>query len=157
MAFKFFNVGKANAEIARLETELAATVAKLTTIEQEASTNTKDISEQAENLSAENKLLRSSISEFTAKIASKDQELAVANAARVAAEQAAATATASIAGAASAKALEIVASVGSKPVSNVPSANPAETKPEPKLTGLARVQAAFQAQLDQQAKLAAGK
>jgi len=145
MAYKFFNIGKANEEIDKLE----AAVAKLTAERDAIKDNDSTIAAEAEKLktrlaSADAKVVqldadlataRQSISSLTTERDAARSELATANAALANPEQ-------RIKEAASVQAAQITASLGQPPIAAQPAAPP---NPSAGLTGLERAIAAHKA------------
>ena len=131
--FRFFKIGEANAEIARLEAELSA-------LKSGQSDNDSEIAKQAEAIKADRDSIKAQLDAEKAlnikaveTIASKDSEIA-------ALKQAQADFDKKVEAMASAKAQQISASQGVPPVTSTPATNPADSKPKSEKRGIARVQ-----------------
>jgi chromosome segregation ATPase len=139
VATKFFNVLKANAHIESLEGQIAKLQADLKAATEDTGENTKAAIEAAETLQAEvaacNKIISAQKTEREQLISAHAKEKADFE--KKLAEKP------------SRDALEIVSSTGLKaPISDKPSESPAApAKPENKLTGIAKVEAAIAAQI----------
>lgn len=147
--FKFFNIGQANAEIERLDTEnkrlageLAGTQENAKAVEASA-TEAQSKIKQAE---ADVTTARQTISSMTSQIATAQADLAKAAKERDDAKAIIEKPDGEIARRASVKAAEITAAQGQPPIASAPAANPAAPA-KPAMTGLAKVEAAFAAQL----------
>jgi chromosome segregation ATPase len=144
MAWKFYNVGKANAEIERLEAEVATLKAQLA----DAVVTPEEITKHAEAMAAAN-------ADLTAKLADVSAKLGGATLARVALETAVSTHAETLAAKdaeverlAAAKALEITQKQGQPPIpADAQEAQKAQAKQE--LKGLARTTAALKAEYSQ--------
>src|SRR5690242_5142957 len=115
MTWKFINIGKANAEIERLEKELADTKSQL----QIESDNYKSAAEKGDEFISANTKLEAELKEKNARIASLESELTSARASASDFEK-------KVGEAASAKALEITAAQGQAPVISVPQSKPGQ-------------------------------
>jgi chromosome segregation ATPase len=148
---KFWNIGKANAEIVRLEAEVVKAQAET----KAAKDNAAEVETAAEATSAElvttKAELKTDKDQVAAKdlqIAAKDSEIATVKAELKTTQEKLANPSVQITQIASQKAAEITAAQGQPPVKVPTNTNPAAAGKEPNnLTGLAKVQAAFKAQL----------
>lgn len=80
--FKFFNIGKANEEVTRLESELSTAQAALTTANENASAiekNAETVSTELAQVKADLVTAKASISTLTARAEKADADLKVAN------------------------------------------------------------------------------
>lgn len=142
MPFKFFNIGKANAEIENLEKRVA-----------ELTSENAALKENGPEIEAAAETLRKDLAEAQGKIATAESELAAAraNVATLTAEKEKlsqdlkaasdklANPAAIIKESASAQAAAIVASVGHAPIATTPTEPQNEVADIKKLTGLAKV------------------
>lgn len=145
-AYKFFNIGKANAEIDRLAAENTELQTRLKAAEE----NAAEVAKAPEQLTADLATARQSIASLTAQIDTIKRDSASASARADASDAALKSEKESKAGeiakAASAKAMEITASQGQPPLAGSPPENPgAQSKiVDPKLKGRERVAAALE-------------
>jgi chromosome segregation ATPase len=152
--FKFFNIGKANAEIVRLEAEVTKSQAET----KAAKDNAVEVEAAAEATSAELitakaelKTAKDQVAAKDLELAAKDSEIAIVKAELKTAKEQLANPSEQIRKIASHKAAEITAAQGQPPVKVATAENPAAAGKEPNnLVGLAKVQAAFKAQLEKQ-------
>ena len=141
----FFNIGKANARIEELETALQ----KAENERESAVANYNTVAAEAERLKSDNLAKANSIAGHADAIQAKDREIAAVKAELVTAQNAVKDFDGRVASAASAKAMEICAKQGvTVPVTSTPAKDPATPKNEAGLTGMARVLAATNKQLD---------
>jgi predicted nucleic acid-binding Zn-ribbon protein len=150
MAFKFFGLGKANAEITRLETELSTAQAKIAQLESATADVSAEVVAEAERIQKELTAAQASVSALNTEKAQLASRVTVleTEATTFKAKEAAMETT--IEQRASAKARDIVAAQGAAPVSgktdSTPGAPPkADTS---KLSGKALMAAAFNAQFE---------
>jgi chromosome segregation ATPase len=140
----FFNIGKANAEITRLNAEL-----KKTQDERDAAqSNSSAIATEAERLKADNISKADAIANHATILAAKDAEIAGLKTELTAAKAVVTDFDAKVEKSASTKALEICAAQGISPVKG---GKPSDTPAKPKeategLTGMARIRASIQQQ-----------
>lgn len=149
--FKFFNIGKANAEITRLETELAGVRAELATAKENATAiEASAEGAQAELTQAKADLVtaKASIASLNGTITAKDTELAGVKAELKTANEKIAAPAGTIQQAAAVKAAEITAAQGQPPVKVTPPESPAGNKEASGLKGFEKVQAAIKAQIN---------
>lgn len=142
MAFKFFNIGKANEEIDKLE----SSVAQLTEERDAIKANSGEIEAAAETFKGELTAARQKAVQLESDLATARQSIATLTTERDTASAAQNTAEAKLANPseqvkalASAQALEITAKLGQPPVTAAP---PAPANPAAGLTGLDRAIAA---------------
>jgi len=162
MAWKFLNIGKANAEIERLEKELAAEQGKVATLTKERDdakaaleANDSEIAKNAESVQKELTTAKADLTAAQGQVTAitKERDDAKAQLATVTKERDEAKAKLAdpkgpIQTAAAVKAAEITAGQGqATPIAVSPVATPAAKVEAPKLKGLAKVQAAIKAQL----------
>lgn len=142
--FKFFNIGKANAEIERLEAELTKSQAET----KAAKDNAAEVETAAEATSAELTKVRIDLKAAQDQVAAKDAEVAKVSAELKDAKEKLANPSAQVKEIASHKAAEITAAQGQPPVKVPAVENPAApAKEKNNLSGFAKVQAAFKAQI----------
>lgn len=133
----FFNIGKANAEIVKLQGEVQAAKDELLV----ATNNLTDTETRAEQLLANDKQSSAQIVKLTADLLSAQQVISSQKAAFIELEK-------TIDAKASRKALEITAAQGQPQLQVKPESNPASTPSKASgLKGLAKVEAAFAAEL----------
>lgn len=161
--FKFFNIGKANAEITRLEQEnqklqsdLKAAQENSVAIEKRAEELQGEATKKDSDLKAANEQVTKLTSELSAKaeeVKSKETELTKVKGELKTAQDTIAEPSGQIQTAAAAKAAQITAAQGQPPVVASTHTNPAEKSKDNAsgLTGISKVQAAFKAQLDKRA------
>jgi len=155
MSWKFFNAGKANAEIERLEKELATTKIECDEAVTALGSYDSEAIKAAEGFQADLATARTVNSELSAQVTKLTNDLSAATTELTAVKAELVTAKAQIADpagviqkAASAKAAEITSSQGQPPVKVDPTTSPAAPgKEQSGLTGIARVQAAFKKQM----------
>lgn len=142
MAFGFFNIGKANEEIERLNQAVAALTAENTALKE----NTPLIEAAAEKLKTDSEATALKLSQVEADLATAKDSVASLTAAKEKAEADLAAANAKLANpgeqiknAASAQAAAITASIGVPPVV---ATSPTQPSPSKSLTGLERAIAA---------------
>lgn len=153
-AFKFFNIGKANAEIERLEAELTKSQSETKAAQEnagEVEASAEASVKELEKAKTDLKVAQDQVAAKDLQIAAKDSEIATVKAELKAANEKIANPSAQIIQLASHKAAEITAAQGQPPVKVQTNENPAAAGNEPNnLIGLAKVQAAFKAQLEKQ-------
>lgn len=148
MALKFLFVGKANAEIERLNAELLKVTKERDDAVTALESNSAEVTKQAEDLQGQVTALQSQVSALEASAKVVSAELATTKAELQAAQARIANPPAEIVKIASAKAAEITGAQGQPPVTTTPAASPASDKKEAAgLFGLAKVQAAFKTEL----------
>ena len=140
--FKFFNIGQANAEIERLETENKNVVQQMTVLQDNAAAVEKravqleaDLATAKQTLSTVQTAFDKRAVEFATVVKERDEALATI-----------AKPDGEIARQASIKAVAITAAQGQPPIAAAPVVNPA-IPTVPALTGLIKVEAAFKAGL----------
>lgn len=141
-AYKFFNIGKANEEIDRLQGQLAALTAENTSLKE----NVPQVEAAAESLRTDLESTKAKLTQAESDLATARQTISTVTAAKDKAETDLAAANAKLANpeeriqqAASVQAASITASIGVPPVA----AAPADPQPKSKsLTGLERAIAA---------------
>lgn len=147
MAYKFYNIGKANAEIERLENELKSEKEKVSALE----SNEPEAlaAAQGELANLKTKLAQTESDLATAKqsiqTVSTERDKLAAKATKLEADLAASTAN--VDAEASRKALEITATQGQPPVETKPTAEPAKPETKTELKGLDKVRAAIREQI----------
>jgi len=155
MAWKFLNIGKANAEIERLEKELATIKAERDEARTALESNNSEAVKAAEGFQADLAIARTEleaakgqVTKLTNDLSAATTELTTVKAELVTAKAQIADPAGVIQKAASAKAAEITSSQGQPPVKVDPTTSPAAPgKEQSGLTGIARVQAAFKKQM----------
>jgi len=150
MSFKFFNIGKANAEVDRLEAEVARLTSELQSAQENAGAVEKGAEELRSSLleaSKANATKDAEIARLNGLVAGKDTELATTKAELAKANEKLANPSAQIQQAASVKAAEITAAQGQPPVKASPVENPSKQEAKPELKGFAKARAAFKAEL----------
>jgi SMC interacting uncharacterized protein involved in chromosome segregation len=154
-AFKFFNIGKANQEIERLNAELTKVSAERDEARAAVEGNNSEAVSAGEELQVKLDMANKSIETITAENAQL-KDASAKHATELAGVKAELeTAKATIAGeperitkAAATKAAEITSAQGQEPIKTSPVTSPAGGKENSGLKGIAKVQAAFKAQLD---------
>jgi predicted RNase H-like nuclease (RuvC/YqgF family) len=134
---KIFNIGKANAEVERLEKEIESLKAEVSTLKENAESVAR-VAEQAqaeaaskiESLEKENAQLKAETEKAQAELKAKNDSF-----------------SAEVEKAASAKALQITSAQGQPPIATKQQEQTPASNPKTELKGLARVRAAFEAEL----------
>jgi chromosome segregation ATPase len=137
--FKFFDIGKANSEIERLETELASAAAN----SQQVSDSALALSNEIKQVKADLATAQKTIGALQSQVAEKDIRLATLQTDLTKSNAALADPSGVVEIRASARALEIVAAQGAKPISTTPAATPAKEKQDITLKGRERFMAAI--------------
>jgi chromosome segregation ATPase len=125
MALKFFRVSAANAEIARLEVEVASLTKERDELKTAVEANASETATAAEDLQAQLSASARCITDLTADRDGIKAELAKAQADLTAANEKLANPSAEVVKIASAKAAEITAAQGQPPISGTPAGTPA--------------------------------
>lgn len=147
LEMKIFNIGKANAEIEKLQKDLEAAQAESKTLKENIATieaAAESEKDRADKASKEADSLRSQIKELTDAKAKAEADALKIKTDFEAKEK---NLAAEVEKQASAKALQITAGQGQPPIVAAPAANPAKPETKSDLKGLDLVRSSFEAQV----------
>jgi seryl-tRNA synthetase len=124
MAWKFLSISKANAEVARLEAEVAAVTKERDEAKAALESNATEVTQHAEEVQASAETLKAEKLKADGQVTSLTSELTAVKAELVAAKAELANPAAQIVQIASHKAAEITGAQGQPPISTTPAGTP---------------------------------